>query len=120
MSAIRVSPYSYEQADAAFFDRVNIPLQEVDRQRGLLTAERPFRTHADRACTVPDGILRIEGESRTKYITKGREAIQQGRLTDFVPASGAATRMFADLLEARKAGSESLSRVPDIANYDAF
>ena len=50
----------------------------------------------DRPATVGDGIER-DGERGPALEQAGRDAIRAGRASYFVPASGAASRMFAEL-----------------------
>jgi len=45
-------------------------------------------------CTVGDGIKRIPEDQHKHYISKFTSALNKGRVIKFVPASGAATRMF--------------------------
>ncbi len=52
----------------------------------------------DRPCTAGDGIEVISDEETTRLIEIYTDAIQSGRGLKFVPASGAATRMFKSLL----------------------
>ncbi|MEQ1896056.1 MAG: DUF4301 family protein [Vicinamibacterales bacterium] len=54
----------------------------------------------DRPCTVGDGIIRLEPALHPRLLDRGDEVAAAGRVTKFVPASGAATRMFKDLLGA--------------------
>jgi hypothetical protein len=53
-----------------------------------------------RACTVGDGILRLDEAAQAKAEAQGAELLKGSRAAKFVPASGAATRMFKDLLAA--------------------
>jgi hypothetical protein len=48
----------------------------------------------DRPATVGDGIIRVADEDRESLVTLHDEAARAGRVLKFVPASGAATRMF--------------------------
>jgi len=48
----------------------------------------------DRPATVGDGIIRVSDEDRERLVTLHDEAARAGRVLKFVPASGAATRMF--------------------------
>lgn len=118
MTKLTTKQFEYSARDRDFFSSRRIGLDEVDRQRMLLTSEKPHRVCAERACTISDGIRRIGGDERSSLIQAGLTAVKNGRLTDFVPASGAATRMFADLLEARKKGAEFLVQVPEVAHHD--
>ncbi len=50
-----------------------------------------------RPCIAGDGILKIEDSEKSELVEMYEEAASQGRLTKFIPASGAATRMFKNL-----------------------
>lgn len=50
----------------------------------------------DRPCTVGDGIAVIAEDEREELIAAYDEAVSKGRVLKFVPASGAASRMFKD------------------------
>lgn len=50
-----------------------------------------------RACRVGDGIVRLAAERHAALVAIAAEAARRGRFAKFVPASGAASRMFADL-----------------------
>jgi hypothetical protein len=54
----------------------------------------------DRPCTIGDGIVQLDPATQSKLIAQGDEAARAGRVVKFVPASGAATRMFKDLIAA--------------------
>jgi hypothetical protein len=84
-----------------------IPVEEAQRQRDLLTRPPRF-TRLARPCTVGDGIVRLDETQGEELLELQREAADRGRFLKFVPASGAATRMFKELLHFhRGAGSES-------------
>ena len=51
-----------------------------------------------RACTIGDGIRRLSSTQIDQFIREFRIAEANGRVCKFVPASGAATRMFSALL----------------------
>lgn len=76
---------------------------EAERQLQLLR-EPPPATLLDRPCTTEDGIARLDAPAHDELITLAREAAAAGRVTKFVPASGAATRMFKDLIAASAPG----------------
>ena len=61
-------------------------------QRGI-----PFTT-LDRPCTVGDGISVFPSSELDQYIKIFHSEMSLGRVTKFVPASGAASRMFKSLL----------------------
>ena len=52
----------------------------------------------DRPCTINDGIIRLQDAEMDLLVELYREAALAGRAMKFVPASGAATRMFKNLL----------------------
>jgi hypothetical protein len=60
-----------------------------------------------RAATINDGISRIEESEKDFYIEEWRSYLKgNGVVLKFVPASGAASRMFKDLFEFQDSGSE--------------
>ena len=72
---------------------------EAEAVRQLAVLARPPRfARLDRPCTVGDGIERWSDEQRAVYRELAAEAAAAGRLSSFVPASGAASRMFKELL----------------------
>ena len=73
-------------------------------------------TRVIRPCTPGDGIMLIPAEERSRLIDTFRQAVDEGRVTKFVPASGAATRMFKSLLALYGRGSESLDLQGDDAD----
>jgi hypothetical protein len=74
-----------------------VPPEEAARQIEIFR-HPPAPTHILRPCRVGDGIrvLREEEKPRLRQLAEGAAAA--GRASRFVPASGAATRMFQDLL----------------------
>lgn len=74
-----------------------IAVAEAERQVELLG--RPIRhVELDRPCTVGDGIERVAPDEAGLLSRLHAESAAAGELAAFVPASGAATRMFQDLL----------------------
>ncbi len=69
---------------------------EVLRQLALFAAP-PAPARLLRPATVGDGVVRIEEGSHPGLLARWEEASRAGRLSKFVPASGAASRMFAGL-----------------------
>ena len=59
----------------------------------------PF-THILRPCTINDGVTVISSADQASLVGTCDAARLEGRITKFVPASGAATRMFKSLLAA--------------------
>lgn len=77
--------------------------EEISRQLEILTAPPPAIT-LDRPCTIEDGITKIEDDAMPDLLRAHASAVEAGRATYFVPASGAATRMFKSLLSVRARG----------------
>ena len=74
-----------------------ISIDEASRQVALLSAP-PRYSDLDRPCTPGDGIEICDDAEVDRLVTLGEEAARDGRCRKFVPASGAATRMFQSLL----------------------
>ncbi|MHC1729404.1 MAG: DUF4301 family protein [Syntrophobacteraceae bacterium] len=58
-----------------------------------------FSVRLMRPCTLGDGVQRVEEADAAKYLPLHQAAARAGRFTKFVPASGAASRMFQSLLQ---------------------
>jgi hypothetical protein len=68
-------------------------------QAQLNAFERGFpHANLERPCTLGDGIVSLQGIDHERLIEAHNRAASKGRLMKFVPASGAATRMFKSLL----------------------
>ena len=88
-------------------------------QRGISTEEaaRQLRLFSDppgyvdlaRPCTVGDGIVRLEADEIPDLHRLQEGAAAAGRFRKFVPASGAASRMFKELLYFQRGDGSGLS-----------
>lgn len=110
-----------------------IPAEEARRQLALLR-DPPAPVELVAPCTVGDGIERLSPEERRRGLDAWHAAARAGRITKFVPASGAASRMFASLsrvLDCRESGASEneddrddlerfLSGLPDLALHDGL
>lgn len=74
-----------------------IALEEAVEQVARLSAP-PRYSDLDRPCTPGDGIEVFDDDAIGELVALGEEAAREGRCRKFVPASGAATRMFKALL----------------------
>jgi hypothetical protein len=72
---------------------------EIERQLAVLAAP-PEYAKLERPCTVGDGIERLSPERVDALLARDATVAAAGRVSAFVPASGAATRMFKELLAA--------------------
>jgi hypothetical protein len=75
---------------------VGISEEEASKQLELLR-DPPAPTRVDRPCTPGDGIHRVAETEADALIARHQAAEREGRFTKFVPASGAASRMFKSL-----------------------
>ena len=91
--------FPFTHADLSQLEARGITPAEAERQLQLLRAA-PRATSLDRPCTVGDGIVRLDEAMHADLLAAADRAAADGRLTKFVPASGAATRMFKDLIAA--------------------
>jgi hypothetical protein len=74
-----------------------ISVHEIERQLALF-ARPPHPVKLVRPCTLGDGIRRIDADEHRACLAAFEAARETGRCLKFVPASGAASRMFAALL----------------------
>jgi hypothetical protein len=98
----------FTQADRAQLAELGISTEEVARQQRLFV-DPPPATVLDRPCTIGDGITVLGDADRQAAFQAHARAAAAGRLLKFLPASGAATRMFQALLVARES-DPSVSR----------
>ncbi len=70
-----------------------IALEEAERQLALFK-NPPRPALVLRPATVSDGILRLDLAAQADALAQGEALLASGRVGKFVPASGAATRMF--------------------------
>ncbi|HEX6201658.1 MAG TPA: DUF4301 family protein [Thermoanaerobaculia bacterium] len=111
-------------SDLAQMRELGIDPEEAERHLSLFR-DPPPAVRLDRPATVGDGILRLGEPERARLVARAREAQAAGGFVKFVPASGAASRMFRDL-EALLHGDEAendegrlfLDRLPDFAFYE--
>ncbi len=98
---------AFTPQDEAQLARRGLDVAEAARQLRQMAAP-PAWARLDRPCTVGDGIVRL-GEARIEALLARHAAARAaGRVTAFVPASGAATRMFRELALAAELPGELL------------
>jgi hypothetical protein len=73
-----------------------------------------------RPCTPGDGIQRLDAADHPTLLALWRQAAREGRIGKFVPASGAATRMFADLAAPPADGAPSAAAREAFARRHEF
>jgi hypothetical protein len=89
-----LTPGDRQQLDAR-----GISDAEAARQLDLLR-HAPAPTRLNRPCTIGDGIVQLDPRDHDALLATAATAAAAGRISKFVPASGAATRMFKDLIAA--------------------
>lgn len=77
---------------------LGISKAEFERQLQLFRSP-PEPLTIDRPCRIDDGILQVDPQDLDALVTQWELASEAGRLLKFVPASGAASRMFKSVLE---------------------
>ena len=96
----RAMSSAFTSADLAQLAARGIAAAEAERQLQLLR-QPPAPMALDRPCTVGDGIARIGTAEGGDLLKLHADAAERGRVSVFVPASGAATRMFQHLITTR-------------------
>lgn len=112
----------FTDQDLIQIDAQGIAVEKIDRQIEHFVNGFPY-LNAIRAATVGDGIVRVDEEQLTTYTRRFDEAAGDYSLMKFVPASGAATRMFKSLFAALDGKSDKsvdafFERIQEFAFYD--
>lgn len=95
---------TFSQEDLAFIQARGSELTQVDTQIANFKSGFPF-LHLHKAATVGDGVIRLSEEEVATNVTAFEEALASLQVVKFVPASGAASRMFKDLFSFVSANS---------------
>lgn len=85
-----------DQQKKQILDR-SIKIEDALKQIESLKEGFPY-VQIERPCTLGDGIVSIINSDESPYLVSYQKAAREGRVSLFVPASGAATRMFKALL----------------------
>ncbi len=85
--------WQFTEQDRWQMAALGISEARVREQLAFFTRPRPALRLA-RPCTLGDGIRRLDPEEHPRYQALQAEAAHKGRFLKFVPASGAASRMF--------------------------
>jgi hypothetical protein len=86
----------FTKIDLAQFKEKKIPEAVINKQLYNLKKGFPY-IRIDRPATIDDGIIKLDETLVTKYSTLYDSYIETKKILKFVPASGAASRMFKDL-----------------------
>ena len=91
----------FSEKDLKELELHGIAASDAQRQLDQLRNPPPHR-QLERACAAGDGVVVLNEAQSEEYANLGRAAADAGRVGRFVPASGAASRMFKHLMEAEK------------------
>ena len=88
----------FSEKDLSRIREQGLTMQQVEDQLHRFSIGYPF-VHLDRAAVVGDGIERIDEKTASKYADAYDSFAKDAKVVKFVPASGAASRMFKDLYD---------------------
>lgn len=88
----------FRRADLQQLESLGIPEDRVRAQIELFH-KSSFFVKLKKPCTLQDGVRRLSADETHRCLLRHGEAAQTGRFSRFVPASGAASRMFQSLLQ---------------------
>ncbi|MBN2383488.1 DUF4301 family protein [bacterium] len=92
-------------------------ISEAEYRRQLSLLRRgPHYINLERPCTIGDGLRVLDISRSEEWETWWRAAAVSGRLSKFVPASGAATRMFQGLISLLQ--TRPTFRADDVSNEE--
>lgn len=89
-----------------------ISIQEIEKQLFFFKNGFPF-VNLSKPVVPDDGIIRLNADEEKKYIEQFESYSKQHKLLKFVPASGAATRMFKDLYSFVE-GNDNIEKYPSV------
>ena len=96
-----------------------IPAERAAGYLATLAEGMPYVV-LDRPCARGDGITVLDEGELERLCRRGDEAAGAGRFSKFVPASGAATRMFQPLLAARNRAADESETVEDLRDLPEY
>lgn len=103
------------QEDLLQIEEQGLSLKEIEKQIKRLTNGFPY-LKVLRSATVGEGITRLSKEEQVKYLEEWSKAQSSSgkKIIKFIPASGAASRMFKELYEVLSNSQEcSMEELPD-------
>ena len=84
--------------DQNLLDKKGISVKKIEQQVEIFKTGLPF-INLKRAATVDDGILKLNDAEKDQFISLYDSSKENIDIVKFVPASGAATRMFKFLFQ---------------------
>jgi hypothetical protein len=107
---------TFNTHDLEVMQSSNIRREDVEKQLDYFRRGFPA-IDIIRNVTVDDGIRRVEEDSKKRYVERYENTSKSLTIQKFVPASGAATRMFKSLFSYLSATSPSISDHPDVEDF---
>ncbi|MCX6147305.1 MAG: DUF4301 family protein [Candidatus Kapabacteria bacterium] len=89
-------PLNLKNKDIEYLKSYEIKTESLEFQYQLLVEGVKF-SHIVKPATLNDGIIKIELDMYDYYLLKYQDASNSGKIEKFIPASGAASRMFQSL-----------------------
>ncbi|MBP5364819.1 MAG: DUF4301 family protein [Bacteroidales bacterium] len=109
-----------QEKDKELLSKKGISVEQVEKQLAQFKSGFPF-ADVQRAATIGDGIARIADADNQKYVGVYNDALAKGkRVVKFIPASGAATRMFKAMFEFKNASPEKKAEMAKQKPYNEF
>jgi hypothetical protein len=108
----------WSKADLELLEKKNISEKQLDEQIECFRTGFPY-INVVSAATVGDGIMPLGEEDKSHYLNAWSDYLKENRLiVKFVPASGAASRMFKDLYEFQKGGENIPNKESVVEFFD--
>lgn len=109
----------FTDKDLAQISAHGLTPEQVERQMSYFGSGFPY-LNIDRPAVADDGIRTLDERQVAEYAKRYDEFSQGKRIVKFVPASGAATRMFKALFEYLESGVSNPATEELLANLDKF
>jgi hypothetical protein len=90
----------------------NLSLAQIEKQLENFKKGFPF-VNLEKPAVIGDGILQIEESNAMDYVNAFEDYATNASIVKFVPASGAATRMFKDLYDFKSSFDSSKNSLED-------
>lgn len=108
------------EQDKNLLQKKGISTAQVEKQLVQFKCGFPF-AEIQRPATIGDGIAQISNLDNQKYTAIYDKALSEGaRVVKFIPASGAATRMFKSMFEYKNADASKQSEMAKEKPYNEF
>jgi hypothetical protein len=99
----------YSTSDEAILEKRGISKQQISNQLQSFENGFPF-LEIKSAASITNGIVKLDPQSTEQILTKWNEYLNtNAKILKFVPASGAASRMFKDLFELIERGDNKIT-----------